>query len=165
MRRPTRRQFIVAGTGAGMGFITLLLSIPAIGFVLSPLFSRQREAWITVGPIDDIPMGKPTARIVSMPIGEGFPVPPQRRVVYVLRKEDGSVLTLSNICSHMQCDVHWDEQLDQFLCPCHGGLYDINGQNVGGPPPSPLPRWIQRVRTDADGRRILEVANRLQDPV
>ncbi|MFN2569564.1 MAG: ubiquinol-cytochrome c reductase iron-sulfur subunit [Candidatus Dormibacteria bacterium] len=161
----TRRQFLLTGTGAGMGVITALLSIPAIGFLLSPLFTKQRESWVAVGPLDDIPFGRPTARIVQMPIGEGFPVPPQRRVVYLVRRPDGSVLTLSNICSHMQCDVHWDENLDQFLCPCHGGLYDKDGRNVGGPPPSPLPRWEQRIRSDAYGRQILEVANRLQDPV
>ena len=161
----SRRQFMVRGTGAMMGLITLMLSIPAIGFLISPLFSRAREQWVTVGPIDDIPVATPTAKTVDVPGGEGFPVPPVKRIVYVVKQPDGSVLALSNICSHMQCDVHWDGQMQQFLCPCHGGLYDISGKHIGGPPPGPLPQWVHRLSTDQGGRRILEIANRLESAV
>lgn len=160
-----RRRFMIRGTGAMMGLITLMLSIPAIGFLLSPLFSRTREQWVTVGPIDDVPVEKPTAREVDVPGGEGFPVSPVKRIVYVVKQRDGTVLALSNICSHMQCDVHWDPQMHQFLCPCHGGLYDIAGSNIGGPPPSPLPQWVHRFRTDQSGKRILEIANRLEGSI
>lgn len=161
----SRRRFLVRGIGLGSGLITVFLSIPAIGFLLSPIFSRQRVSWVRVGLLDDFPLETPTARIVEMPVGEGFPVPAQARVVYVLKHADGRVTALSNICSHMQCDVHWDDALNQFLCPCHGGLYDRDGRNVGGPPPAPLPRWEQRVTRDGEGRAILEVSNRLRDPV
>jgi Rieske Fe-S protein len=59
------------------------------------------------------------------------------------RKEIMSRLNiLSNSCAHLGCPVRWfpDEQL--FLCPCHGGLYDINGGWVGGPPPRGMYRYI-----------------------
>jgi menaquinol-cytochrome c reductase iron-sulfur subunit len=164
-RLSTRRQFLTRGTGLLMGLITLMLSIPAIGFLLSPLFTGTRESWVKVGPVDDIPVDTPTAMEVSVPLGEGFPVPDVRRIVYVVRRKDGTVLALSNICSHMQCDVHWDKRLSQFLCPCHGGLYDIKGTNIGGPPPRPLPQWVHRFSADPGGHRILEIANRLQDPI
>ncbi len=64
------------------------------------------------------------------------------------RKEIMSRLNiLSNSCAHLGCPVRWfpDEQL--YLCPCHGGLYDINGGWVGGPPPRGMYRY-----TDAEVR-------------
>jgi Rieske Fe-S protein len=76
------------------------------------------------------------------------------------------VLALSNICSHMQCDVHWDQQLGQFLCPCHGGLYNIEGANIGGPPPQPLPQWIHRVTVDPQtNQHMLEIQNSLNESI
>ena len=166
MDKYTRRQFMVLGTGAGMGLIGVLLSIPAIGFLLSPLFAKRRTAWVTIGNIDDIPFDTPTVRLAAMPSEQGFPTPPTNRVVYVVRKTDGSVLTLSNICTHMQCDVHWDAQLDEFLCPCHGGLYNMDGVNVGGPPPQPLAQWIHRMQVDpTTGKQVLEVQNQLNESI
>ena len=166
MRKHTRREFMVLGTGVGMGLIGAMLSIPAIGFVLSPLFAKRRVAWVTIGAIDSIPVDTPTVRLASMPSDQGFPTPPSNRVVYIVRKDDGSVLTLSNICTHMQCDVHWDAQTNQFLCPCHGGLYDMNGVNVGGPPPQPLAQWVHRVNIDpVTGQHILEVQNQLNESI
>ena len=60
MRKYSRRQFMVLGTGMGMGLIGALLSIPAIGFVLSPLFAKRRLAWVSIGSIENIPVNTPT---------------------------------------------------------------------------------------------------------
>ncbi len=49
-----------------------------------------------------------------------------------------SINVLSNSCAHLGCPVRWlvnTEGEGEFLCPCHGGIYDINGGWVGGPPP------------------------------
>jgi len=47
---------------------------------------------------------------------------------------------LSLICTHNGCTVNY-RGTGGFLCPCHGGTYDINGNVTGGPPPSPLPTY------------------------
>jgi menaquinol-cytochrome c reductase iron-sulfur subunit len=164
--RYSRRQFLVWGTALGGGLISLLISIPALGFLLSPLFTKKTTTWVTVGPIDQIPIGVPTPLVAQVPLGQGPPIAPQPRLVYVVRHSDGSVKALSNICTHMQCNVHWDTQLQQFLCPCHGGLYDIDGLNVGGPPPKPLPQWIHRLTKDPDtGQHVLEIQNQLDESI
>ncbi|MGA8014841.1 MAG: ubiquinol-cytochrome c reductase iron-sulfur subunit [Candidatus Dormiibacterota bacterium] len=161
----SRRQFMVRGTGALAGLITALLSVPAVGFLLSPLWSPAQELWVTVqgGPIDDIAEGKPTARIAAVPVGTGPATPPVNRVVYVV-KYQGQLYAFSNICTHMQCDVHWDPSLSLFECPCHGGLYAINGRNVGGPPPQPLPQWVHRTHVQ-DGKTYLQIANKLAESI
>lgn len=161
----SRRRFLVRLTGLGAGLISLMLSVPALGFLLSPLFASRRESWVTVGPVDDLPIDLPVARTVYVPLDTGFQVPPVPRVVYLVRRHDGNLRVLSNTCTHMQCNVHYEQRLGQFLCPCHGGLYDLDGINRGGPPPQPLAQWVHRFTTDASGRRILEIANRLEESI
>jgi Rieske Fe-S protein len=62
------------------------------------------------------------------------------------------VNVLSNSCAHLGCPVRWLEIEGQgeFLCPCHGGIYDINGGWVGGPPPRGMYRYTQ-VKVEEDG--------------
>jgi menaquinol-cytochrome c reductase iron-sulfur subunit len=165
MRQLTRRDALIRGTGVGMGLVGVMLSVPAIGFLLSPLFVKQTKSWVTVGPIDSVPVNQPTALFADVPVGTGYPTPPVKRVVYVVKRPDGAMKALSNICTHMQCDVHWDPMLGNFLCPCHGGLYDIDGTNVGGPPPQPLAQWVHRTHVDGLGRTILEIQNTLDESI
>ena len=165
MKQISRRDALIRGTGLGMGLVGVMLSVPAVGFLLSPLFLKQQPSWSTVGPIDEIPVNKPTALIADVAVGTGYPTPAVKRVVYVVKKQDGGFKALSNICTHMQCDVHWDERQGNFLCPCHGGLYDIDGKNIGGPPPQPLAQWVHRTRLDGQGRTLLEIQNTLDESI
>jgi Rieske Fe-S protein len=50
---------------------------------------------------------------------------------------------LSNSCAHLGCPVRWFPEQQLYLCPCHGGLYDINGGWVGGPPPRAMYRYTE----------------------
>jgi Rieske Fe-S protein len=36
----------------------------------------------------------------------------------------------------------------EFLCPCHGGIYNINGEYVAGPPPRDMYSYDFEVRED-----------------
>ena len=61
----------------------------------------------------------------------------------------GQLNILSNSCAHLGCPVRWFPEKHEFLCPCHGGLYDINGGYVGGPPPRGMYRYTQaEIRED-----------------
>lgn len=53
---------------------------------------------------------------------------------------------MSNSCAHLGCPVRWiiREGEGEFLCPCHGGLYNINGKHVGGPPPHGLYTYVKK---------------------
>ncbi|CAN5751675.1 hypothetical protein BH24ACT18_BH24ACT18_05390 [soil metagenome] len=61
----------------------------------------------------------------------------------------GQLNILSNSCAHLGCPVRWFPEKHEFLCPCHGGLYDINGGYVGGPPPRGMYNYTQaEIRED-----------------
>jgi len=57
---------------------------------------------------------------------------------------------LSSSCAHLGCPVRWIEKEGEgeLLCPCHGGIYNINGEYVAGPPPRDLYRYDFEVRDD-----------------
>ena len=61
-----------------------------------------------------------------------------------------SLNVLSSSCAHLGCPVRWTEEKRLFLCPCHGGLYDINGGWYGGPPPRGLYEYTYEVREDGN---------------
>ncbi len=44
----------------------------------------------------------------------------------------------SLVCSHLGCLVKWEGDKNEFVCPCHGAKFDVEGKVVSGPPPKPL---------------------------
>jgi Rieske Fe-S protein len=60
---------------------------------------------------------------------------------------------LSNSCAHLGCPVRWMVVggKGEFLCPCHGGIYDINGAYVAGPPPRGMYEYVKtEIRDDGN---------------
>ena len=58
---------------------------------------------------------------------------------------DTPYIAISNRCAHLGCPVRWVDAAERFICPCHGGVYDLLGRRVSGPPPRPLDRFYTRV--------------------
>ena len=174
----TRREMLL-GTGLGAGLMTLFLAVPIGGFLLSPLFTKEKKEQAVIGPIDSVPVNVPTPFIAQLKEGTGWNIGPVPRVVYVTKIQQGAgapitLKAFSNTCTHMQCDVHWDasfagpgdpNQNGRFLCPCHGGLYLIDGTNIYGPPPSPLPEWVHEVIKGADGKTYIRITNAFTESI
>ena len=75
------------------------------------------------------------------------------RKLFIVRDEKG-FLSFSARCTHLGCIVVWNRDHDMFLCPCHGGKYDAEGQNVEGPPPRPLD--LLALRIDDNGLLVVD---------
>ena len=56
-------------------------------------------------------------------------------------KQEGKLVALSNICTHLGCIPNWLPAERKFKCPCHGSGYYMNGINFEGPAPRPLERY------------------------
>jgi len=65
-----------------------------------------------------------------------------------VRLAEGGVKVFSSICTHLGCQVQWDPTEGNFLCPCHMGRFDTNGDVIAGPPPKPMPSYPVRVDGD-----------------
>jgi cytochrome b6-f complex iron-sulfur subunit len=65
---------------------------------------------------------------------------------FIVRSPEG-FLALWQKCTHLGCAVPWVEEEGQFHCPCHGSLFDRNGEVLGGPAPRPLDTFPVTVRS------------------
>ncbi|MBU1626321.1 ubiquinol-cytochrome c reductase iron-sulfur subunit [bacterium] len=62
----------------------------------------------------------------------------RNKPVIVIRNSETNVYALSAVCTHLGCVVKWDQDTRQILCPCHSAIFDVRGNVIGGPAPSPL---------------------------
>jgi len=44
-------------------------------------------------------------------------------------------------CTHQGCTVGYSSSSAKITCPCHGGVFDLNGNVLSGPPPSALHKY------------------------
>jgi cytochrome b6-f complex iron-sulfur subunit len=47
-------------------------------------------------------------------------------------------IALSSICTHQGCTVGYNPTAGDLECPCHGSVYNLSGNVLVGPAPSPL---------------------------
>ena len=59
----------------------------------------------------------------------------------LVRSKEGEFNAFSAICTHLDCTVQFNEEHGDIWCACHNGHYDLNGNNISGPPPHPLERF------------------------
>jgi Rieske Fe-S protein len=58
---------------------------------------------------------------------------------------------LSLTCTHLGCTV--EQNKDEFVCPCHGSHFNLDGKLLHGPAVKPLASL--RIEISEDGRLIL----------
>ena len=168
----TRSRFLEAstlGVGAAIGAI---VTLPVLGFMVLPSFTNVEEDEADLGPIENFPEGEYViATYLANPsIGEVT-----RRTAFVRNNgqaDDGepSFTILYSRCVHLGCPVQPNGPIDEenrtevdgvelrpvlaqsFGCPCHGGLYDAEGNRRAGPPVRSMDRYTFSIR---NGRLIL----------
>jgi Rieske Fe-S protein len=145
----TRRALFTGGAMAAGGIAGAAIMLPAIGFALGPVFEEADFPWQDVGPPERFVEDNYTPVTFSLvsDVGEAG-----KTLAYV-RKRNPSLDTklkdeyvaISTRCAHLGCPVRWVTPSQRFVCPCHGGVYDAQGQVEGGPPVRPLDRFKTRV--------------------
>jgi cytochrome b6-f complex iron-sulfur subunit len=84
-------------------------------------------------------------KLSELKMGEVFTV--REGKFYLTKSEDG-LMALYWKCVHLGCTVPWNETQHKFMCPCHGSVYTITGQNVAGPAPRPLDQMEIQIKGD-----------------
>lgn len=79
-----------------------------------------------------------TAGVENVPRGGGRVIVVGDRQVAVHRKDDGSVVKVSAVCTHMGCLVRWNTAERTWDCPCHGSRFTPDGAVFAGPAEAPL---------------------------
>jgi menaquinol-cytochrome c reductase iron-sulfur subunit len=139
---PRRRSFFSLLTKLVMGFLALLMAIPALGYFLAPLWRKGEAsaAFIDVGLLSEFPVGEWRLRTLEIVQEDGWRKTRVKHAVWVRRQDEQKVIVLSPICPHLGCPVNWQPDQKGFFCPCHGGQFDSQGRKTGGPPPRDMDR-------------------------
>jgi glycine/D-amino acid oxidase-like deaminating enzyme/nitrite reductase/ring-hydroxylating ferredoxin subunit len=77
-----------------------------------------------------------TLRAVRRGEGKILEIDGERLAVY--RTETGRVTQLSPTCTHMGCEVRWNDAEHTWDCPCHGSRFTPTGGVLAGPAETPL---------------------------
>jgi Rieske Fe-S protein len=149
----TRRRFMTASAHTAGAIATAAFTLPALGMAFGPVFEKQEEHWESVGAVADFPEDTYIPRTLTIARGIGEV---GKSTVYVrkynaeldheIKDEFNDYVAISTRCMHLGCPVRYVEASERFICPCHGGVYDIEGKVSGGPPVRPLDRFYTRVR-------------------
>lgn len=132
----SRRSFFGALLGVGGIAMSALLAVPVLRYVLYPLYANDAlSKWSKVGLVDSLPaVGSPPVRKeITFRKLDGWRETVTTESVYVERTSDGKIRVLSSICPHLGCTVQWRASKGEFLCPCHGSVFNAEGKHVAGP--------------------------------
>lgn len=69
--------------------------------------------------------------------------------IYIINN-GGDIIAISKVCTHQECPVNYIPSGKTFPCPCHGSIFDINGNVLQGPAKQPLFKYTVTV----DGTNI-----------
>lgn len=118
----SRRTFLVATAAVTLG-LAITEALRIILKYLDPPKTEGVGGVFTLGSVEEFPPGSVTH------IRQGR--------FYVVHNGDG-LLALYQRCTHLGCLVPWQEDERLFVCPCHAGRYNLEGEVLSGPPPRPL---------------------------
>jgi menaquinol-cytochrome c reductase iron-sulfur subunit len=171
-----RSKFLEGATLGLGGVIGAIVTLPAAGFAVLPGFLKQKASPVDLGPLSDFEENKWKVVTFLHDPSEGEI---SRRTAYVRNNGllDGtpSFTVISNRCAHLGCPVQPGGPLFPkqektvktsngeiqvtpmlpaagFICPCHGGSYDQEGNRIAGPPVRGLDRYEFSIR---NGRLFL----------
>ena len=140
----TRRAALVAGFGLAAGAVTGGLisramqpgATPPIakGDPVKPVHGR----WVDVAALQDLVEGQ-GKRVTAGSVG-----------AFVFRRGD-NVTAVSSICSHLPCELWWNNGAGLLDCPCHPASFTPDGQSTSHTYPLPTLNTVY-VRVTAAGR-------------
>jgi len=142
----TRRDFYRLATIALGALIGLVLAVPGVAFVLSPLRKRDKQnEFDTLTRLSQLQVGVPRWFAIIADRRDAWVKYPREPVgaVWLIRQPAGSnppVIALSSECPHLGCAVNLTADGQSFLCPCHTSAFDLQGRQKNTVPPRPMDR-------------------------
>lgn len=140
-KKAPRRDFLSVALGGTAAAFAAAVVYP-LGRYIQPL-SRPPSGPTSIGKLEEYPPGSAKTVVV------------QDHPVLVIRTADGEFRAFSALCTHLQCIVAFSAERNRIECPCHQGVYSIDGQNISGPPPRPLDEYVVTIN---EGAVIVSIA-------
>lgn len=138
--QPTRRGFLNWFLGTSVGAMAASILYPVARYVSPPDVLEAQTDRVVAGKETELRLNE--GKIFRFGSQPGL----------LVRTAEGEYRAFSATCTHLNCTVQYRGDLRQIWCACHNGTYDLNGKNVGGPPPRPLEEYKVNV---ADGEIVV----------
>jgi menaquinol-cytochrome c reductase iron-sulfur subunit len=135
-----RRTFLERIVQAFSLLIGIAFAAPVFTFLRSTFASGASRSSYPVGSIDSL-HEEVTKVTFTRLMRDGWRVRTVEEYVWVRKNADGTVVVFEPHCTHLGCAYDWNAKSGQFLCPCHGGKFDKEGNRIEGPPPRSLDRF------------------------
>ena len=138
--KTTRRDFITKALYGVLLVLGLGFLVPAVRIFSPPHGKTGQLIFFPLLPEEELPRaGVKKAELRYKKAGK------ERTVrLFIVAAAEGLTI-LSATCSHLGCLVNYHRSKQEFICPCHGGRYDLAGSNIAGPPPAPLTRFPVKI--------------------
>ena len=133
---PGRRRFLDFLLGTSAVATLGAIVYPIIRFMSPPHVIESTESSVIAAKLNEIP--KNSGKIFKFGSKPGI----------LVRTDSGELKAFSAVCTHLDCIVQYQPETKQIWCACHNGQYNLNGKNVGGPPPRPLEEFKVNTRGD-----------------
>lgn len=130
----SRRSFVkVAVTGVTLAYVSAI-GYPIYRYLNAPVETAQAGAAVSEIVLDKADeLARGSALIFKFGI----------RPALLIHHADDSWVALDAVCTHMGCTVAYKPNEDAITCACHGGRFNPHtGENVSGPPPRPLKKYV-----------------------
>ncbi len=133
--RADRRSFLNWFLGTSLGAFLISVLYPVARYLVPPPAGESSAASVTLA-IKPEEVKPNTGRIFKFGNRPGI----------LIRTPTGELRAFSAVCTHLNCTVQYREDLSHIWCACHNGHFDLNGQNIAGPPPRPLEPYVVNAR-------------------
>lgn len=118
-------------------FLDILLGVGSLGWLVSVLYPISE--YLKVPPqAESAPTSVVAASLKTLKPNQGVVFRFGNKPGILVMDSEGGLKAMSAVCTHLECTVQYRPDMERIWCACHNGLYDLNGRNVGGPPPRPL---------------------------
>jgi menaquinol-cytochrome c reductase iron-sulfur subunit len=123
--------------------------VPILGYLTSPLLAKQqRGEWIRLGKTASfMDTANPRAVQFTLIRQDGWIEVKKAATCWVVSKGD-QFTVFNGRCTHLGCAYGWQthgKYANVFYCPCHDGVFNPEGEVIGGPPPRPLDKLETKV--------------------
>jgi len=144
----SRRNFLITLGIALNAIAAAVLALPLVGYLAGALRTRKEQAWITLGPVNDFPIGQTRLATYENPFTVPWDGETGRVPCWVRRVATDQFQVFAINCTHLGCPVRWFPESRLFMCPCHGGVYYEDGEHASGPPPRGLYEYEHKIEGD-----------------
>ena len=144
-----RRSFVKIVTAALGSMMAAVAGLQIIQYVISPALRKDaKDEWIPLGSLENYPQDTPTLFNFTKVKVNGWERSSQSYGAFVINQSDGEVVVFSDVCTHLSCRLGWNQEKDEFYCPCHAASFYLDGSVKSGPPPRPMDRYEIRLEED-----------------